>query len=108
MAQVPDNQAPQVPQEVMDRIGVRFSLIDLSFVEMNLMLSGCLTHPEASMLDTWHRWASEALDHNDIDKAIEWSKKILDFLEKREKLCEKLMERSRKGGRKHSRRYSRH
>ena len=98
------SETPQVPQEVMDRIGMRFSLIDLSFVEINLMLTGCLTHPEVSMLETWHRWASEALDHNDMDKAIEITRKIVDFLEERQKLCDRLMNKSRK----HSKRYSRH
>ena len=108
MAQVSDNQAPQVPQEVMDRIGVRFSLIGLSFSAINLMLSGCLTPPEASMINTWHRWASEALDHNDIDKAVEWSRKILNFLEEREKLCEELRRKSRKYGRRYPRKSPRH
>jgi hypothetical protein len=98
------SQTPQVPQEVMDRIGMRFNLIDLTFVQLHLMLSGCLTPPEVSMLDTWHRWASDYLDKNEIDKAIEITKKIVDFLEKREKLCERLMSKSRK----HGKRYSRH
>jgi hypothetical protein len=102
------SQAPQVSEEekqkIMDSIGVGFALVDIGIMHVELLLLGCLTPPESSMIETWHRWAREALDRNDLDKAIEWANKIVDFLEKREKLCEELRKKSRK----HSKRYSRH
>ncbi len=102
------SQASQVPEEekqkVMDSIGVGFVLTEIGIMHVELLMMGCLTPPESSTLDTWHRWAREALDHNEMDKAIEWTNKIVDFLEKRQKLCEELRKKSRK----HSKRYSRH
>jgi hypothetical protein len=102
------SQTPQVSEEekqmVMDSIGVGFSLVELGIIHMELLMMGCLTPPESFMLEGWHRRAREALDHNEMDKAIEWTKKMVDFLEERQKLCDRLMNKSRK----HSKRYSRH
>jgi len=106
------SETPQLSEEekqkVMDSIGLGFSLIDIGIIQIELFLAGCLTPPESSMLDTWHRWATEALEHNDMDKAIEWTRKMLNFLEEREKLCEKLMNKSRKYNKRYSRHSSRH
>ena len=111
MSQVPGSQGSQAPQlseeekqKVVDSIGMGFVLVEIGLMHVELLMMGCLTPPESSMLDTWHRWAREALDNNEIDKAAEWARKILDFLEKRQKLCEELRKKSRK----HNKRYSRH
>ncbi len=111
MSQVPGPQGSQAPQlseeekqKVIDSIGMGFVLVEIDLMHVELLMMGCLTPPESSMLDTWTRWAREALDNNEIDKAVEWSKKVIDFLEQRQKLCDRLMRKSRK----HSKRYSRH
>jgi len=111
MSQVPGSQGSQTPQlseeekqKVMDNIGMGFVLVAIGLAHVELLMMGCLTPPESSMLDTWTRWAREALDRNEMDKANEWAKKVIDFLDQRQKLCDRLMRKSRK----HSKRYSRH
>ena len=111
MSQVSGSQGSQTPQlseeekqKVMDNIGMGFVLVEIGLMHVELLMMGCLTPPESSTLDTWTRWAREALDRNDMDKAVEWTRKVIDFLEKRQKLCEELRKKSRK----HSKRYSRH
>ncbi len=91
-------------QKVMDNIGMGFILIEIGLTHTELLMMGCLTPPESSMLDTWYRWAREALDHNEMDKAVEWTRKIIDFLEQRQKLCDRLMRK----GRRHHRHSSHH
>ena len=102
------SQAPQVSEEekekVIDGAMIGISLAELGILEIELMLAGCLSHPDAFTLDSWHRWANEALDHNDLDKALYYAEKITKFLEERQKLCEELRKKSRK----HSKRYSSH
>jgi len=109
-------QAPQVSPQVseeekeraMDKIGMGFVLVEIGLTHAELLMMGCLTPPESSTLDTWKRWAEEALDHNDMDKAIEWTKKIIDFLERRQRLCEELERKRRRYRRNSSRRSARH
>jgi len=108
MSQVPGSQGPQAPQlseeekqKVMDNIGMGFVLVEIGLMHVELLMMGCLTPPESSTLDTWKRWAEEALDHNDMDKAIEWTRKIIDFLEQRQKLCDRLMRKSRRYNKRH-------
>jgi len=115
MSQVPGSQGSQAPQlseeekqKAMDNIGMGFVLVEIGLTHAELLMMGCLTPPESSTLDTWKRWAEEALDHNDMDKAIEWTRKIIDFLEQRQKLCERLMRKSRRYNKRHSRHSSRH
>jgi thioester reductase-like protein len=92
--------------QVIDNSMIGITLAELGILEIELMLAGCLSHPDAFMLDSWHRWANEALDHNDLDKALQLAEKITKFLEERQKLCEEYWER--KKSRKHNKRYSRH
>jgi hypothetical protein len=102
------SQAPQLSEEekaqVMDKAMIALTLSQLGIMEIELMLTGCIAPPEASTFETWHRWADEALDHNDFDKALQIANQMVDFLEKRQKLCEELRKKSRK----HNKRYSRH
>jgi len=100
------SQTPQVSEEELAtaRLTVRLELFKLSIIQLRLLLSGCLSYSEGSMLISWQKWTTEALDRNDIDKAIEWAKKIAVFLKEREEACERLMNKARK----HSKRYSRH
>ena len=102
------SQAPQVSEEekelAVDSAMIGLTLSQLGILEIELMLTGCLSHPDAFALESMHRRADEALDHNDLDKALEWANKITKFLEERQKLCEELRRKSRK----HYRRYSRH
>ena len=109
-SQVP--QAPQVSEEekdlVIDKSMLGLTLIEVGIMQIELFLTGCLSYPESLTLDTWHRWANEYLDKNDLDKAIEWTQKIVKFLEDREKLCEKAQKQSRKHGKRYSRQSSRH
>jgi hypothetical protein len=117
MSQVSGPQGSQTPQvlseeekeklgQVIDSSMTGLALAQLGILEIELMLTGCLTPPEASMLDTWHRWANEALDHNDLDKALQLADKITKFLEERQKLCEEYW--NRRNRRKYHKRYSRH
>ena len=114
MSQVSGSQGSQTPQlseeekqKVMDNIGMGFVLVEIGLTHAELLMMGCLTPPESSTLDTWTRWAREALDHNDMDKAVEWTKKVIDFLEQRQKLCDRLMRKSRRHHRHSSRHHSR-
>jgi hypothetical protein len=95
-------------EKAINNIMMGLNLIDLSLLELELFMTGCLTPPEDFMLESWHRRANEALDRNDMDKAIEWTKKILAFLEERQKLCEELRRKSRKHNKHSSRHSSRH
>ena len=115
MAQVSGPQGSQAPQlseeekqKAMDSIGVGFSLVELGIIHVELLMMGCLTPPESFMLESWHRRAREALDHNEIDKAVEWTKQMVDFLEERQKLCDRLMNKNRKHGKRYSSHSSRH
>jgi thioester reductase-like protein len=102
------SQAPQLSEEekekAVDGAMIGITLAQLGILEIELMLAGCLSHPDAFTLDSWHRWANEALDHDDLDKALHYAEKITKFLEERQKLCEELRKKSRK----HNKRYSRH
>jgi len=93
-------------QKVMDNIGMGFVFVEIGLTHAELLMMGCLTPPESSTLDTWTRWAREALDHNDMDKAVEWTRKVIDFLEQRQKLCDRLMRESRRHHRHSSRHHS--
>jgi hypothetical protein len=113
MSQVPGSQeGPQAPQlseeekeKVIDKSMIALTLSQLGILEIELMLTGCMSHPDAFMLESWHRWADEALDHDDLDKALQYAEKITNFLEERQKLCEELRKKSRRY-RKHSSRHS--
>jgi len=102
------SQAPQLSEEekekAIDGAMIALELSQLGILEIELMLTGCLSHPDAFALESMHRRADEALDHDDLDKAIQWTEKITKFLEERQKLCEELRKKSRK----HNKRYSRH
>ena len=102
------SQAPQVSEEekekAVDGAMIGISLAQLGIIEIELTLTGCITPPDALMLDSWHRWANEALDHNDLDKALQYAEKITKWLEERQKLCEEYWRKSRK----HNKRYSSH
>jgi len=106
------SQAPQVSEEekelAVDSAMIGLTLSQLGILEIELMLTGCLSHPDAFALESMHRRADEALDHNDLDKALEWANKITKFLEERQKLCEELRKKSRKHGKRYSRHSSRH
>jgi len=111
MSQVPGSQGSQTPQvseeekeKAIDGAMIGLELAQLGILVIEFMLAGCLSPPDAFTLDSWHRWAQEYLDHNDLDKALYYAEKITKFLEEREKLCEELRKKSRK----HSKRYSRH
>jgi hypothetical protein len=112
MSQVPGSQGPQAPQlseeekqKVIDNIGMGFVFVEIGLMHVELLMMGCLTPPESSTLDTWKRWAEEALDRNDMDKAVEWTRKIIDFLEQRQKLCDRLMRKNRRYNKRHSSRH---
>jgi hypothetical protein len=94
--------------KVIDSSMIGVALAQLGILEIELMLAGCLSHPDAFALESMHRRADEALDHNDLDKALEWANKITKFLEERQKLCEELRKKSRKHYRRYSRYSSRH
>ena len=106
------SQAPQVSEEekelAVDSAMIGLTLSQLGILEIELMLTGCLSHPDAFALESMHRRADEALDHNDLDKALEWANKITKFLEERQKLCEELRKKSRKYNKRYSRHSSRH
>jgi hypothetical protein len=115
MSQVSGEGAPQAPQvseeekeRAMNNIMMGLNLSELGIIEIELMLTGCITPPEASTFETWHRWAREALDHNDMDKAVQIVNKMVEFLEKRQKLCEELERKRRRYYRNSSRRSARH
>ncbi len=106
------SQAPQVSEEekekAVDGAMIGITLAQLGILGIELMLAGCMTPPDAFTLDSWHRWANEALDHDDLDKALYYAEKITKFLEERQKLCEELRKKSRKHGKRYSRHSSRH
>jgi len=106
------SQASQVSEEekekAIDGAMIGVELAQLGILEIEFMLSGCLSPPDAFTLDSWHRWANEALDHNDLDKALHYAEKITKFLEERQKLCEELRKKSRKHGKRYSSHSSRH
>ena len=102
--------APQVSEEEKEKLGhvidksmIALTLSELNILEIELMLTGCLSHPDAFMLESWHRWADEALDRDDLDKALQYANKITQFLEERQKLCEELRRKSRKYNKRSSR-----
>ena len=111
MSQVSGSQGSQAPQlseeereKAIDGAMIGLELAQLGILEIEFMLAGCLSPPDAFTLDSWHRWANEALDHNDLDKALHYAERITKFLEERQKLCEELRKKSRK----HNKRYSSH
>ena len=120
MSQVPGSQegvpqgsqAPQLSEEerekAIDGAMIGVALAQLGILEIELMLAGCLSHPDAFALESMHRRANEALDSNDLDKALQWADKITKFLEERQKLCEELRKKSRKHNKRYSRNSSRH
>ena len=91
--------------KVIDSSMIGVTLAQLGILEIELMLAGCLSHPDAFALESMHRRANEALDHNDLDKAIQWAEKITKFLEERQKLCEELRKKSRRYNKRHSSRH---
>ncbi len=106
------SQAPQLSEEekekAVDGAMIGITLAQLGILEIELMLAGCLSHPDAFALESMHRRANEALGHDDLDKAIQWAEKITKFLEERQKLCEELRKKSRKHGKRYSSHSSRH
>jgi hypothetical protein len=95
-------------EKAVDGAMIGVTLAQLGIIEIELMLTGCLSHPDAFALESMHRRANEALDHDDLDKAIQWAEKITKFLEERQKLCEELRKKSRKHYKRYSRQSSRH
>ena len=115
MSQVPGSQgsqAPQLSEEEMElavnKAMIATELAQLGILEMEFELAVCLSPPDAFTLNSWHRWANEALDHNDLDKALHYAERITKFLEERQKLCEELRKKRRKHGKRYSSHSSRH
>jgi len=110
VAQLPEESRKKLDQlvsegeSVIDKSMIGITLAELGILEIEMMLMGCLGHPDVLTLDSWHRWANEALDHNDLDKAIQLAERITKLLEDRWELCKEYERKSRK----HNKRYSRH
>ena len=111
MSQVPGSQGSQTPQLseeekelALNKAMIAVELAQLGILELEFELAGWLSYPDVSTLRSWRRRAIDGLDNNDLDKALQYTEKITQFLKERQKLCEEL----RKKNRKHSKRYSSH
>ena len=106
------SQTPELSEEeeaqVIDKAMIAVELAQLGILQIEFMLAGCLSPPDAFTLESWHRWAQEYLDHNDFDKALYYAEKITKFLEERQRLCEELERKRRRYRRNSSRRSARH
>jgi len=102
------SQAPQVSEEerelALNKAMIAVELAQLGILEMEFELAGCLSYPDVFTLDSWRRRAIDGLDNNDLDKALQYTEKITQFLKERQKLCEERKKKSRK----HNKRYSSH
>jgi len=85
-------ETPQISEEekahVIDKAMVGIALIEVGITKLEYLLAGCLSYSENKMLDSWYERADKAIDHDDLDTALQYAEKIVKFLEKKKEQCE--------------------